>query len=54
MPDAPWRRIAGFRVVVSWPETGYGPPPAIAGLRARVAGITGVLLIVTGESASVT
>ena len=48
MPDAPWRRIAGLRVVVSWPETEYAPPPAVAGLRARVAGITGVLLIVAG------
>ena len=51
MPDAPWRRIAGFRVVVSWPETEYAPPPAVAGLRARVAGITGVLLIVAGIAA---
>jgi sortase (surface protein transpeptidase) len=49
LPDAPWRRIAGFRVVVSWPQTGYAPPPDVsAGLRARVAGITGVLLIAAG------
>src|ERR1700730_1141823 len=46
LPDAPWRRIAGFRVVVSWPQAGYAPPPATAGLRARVAGIAGVLLII--------
>ena len=46
MPEAPWRRIAGFRVVVTWPQTGYAPPPPVlAGLRARVAGIAGVLLI---------
>ena len=52
MPDAPWRRIAGFRVVVSWPQEGYSPPPAIAaGLRARVAGIAGVLLILAGTAA---
>ena len=38
-------------MVVSWPETGYGPPPVIAGLRARVAGITGLLLIVAGIAA---
>ena len=51
MPDAPWRRIAGFRVVVSWPQAGYAPPPATVGLRARVAGIAGVLLIMAGTSA---
>jgi sortase (surface protein transpeptidase) len=52
LPDAPWRRIAGFRVVVSWPEEGYAPPPATAtGLRARVAGIAGVLLILAGTAA---
>jgi len=52
LPDAPWRRIAGFRVVVSWPQEGYSPPPAIAaGLRARVAGIAGVLLILAGTAA---
>jgi len=49
VPDAPWRRIAGLRVVVSWPQTEYAPPPPVsAGLRARVAGITGVLLIAAG------
>jgi hypothetical protein len=52
LPDAPWRRIAGFRVVVSWPHEGYAPPPATAtGLRARVAGIAGVLLIMAGTAA---
>jgi Sortase domain len=52
LPDAPWRRIAGFRVVVSWPREGYAPPPAPAGgLRARVAGIAGTLLIMTGTAA---
>ena len=51
MPDTAWRRIAGFRVVVAWPQTGYAPPPAIPAarsLRARVAGIAGVLLIAAG------
>jgi hypothetical protein len=49
LPEAPWRRIAGFRVVVSWPQTGYAPRrPVPAGLRARVAGIAGVLLIAAG------
>jgi Sortase domain len=54
LPDTTWRRIAGFRVVVSWPQAGYAappvPPPA-RGLRARVAGIAGVLLIVAGTVA---
>ena len=53
MPDAAWRRIAGFRVVVSWPQEGYAPPPAVPapGLRARLAGIAGVLLIGAGTVA---
>ena len=52
MPDAPWRRIAGFRVVVAWPQTGYAPPPTTpAGPRARLAGIAGVVLILAGTVA---
>ncbi len=52
MRDSAWRRIAGFRVVVSWPEAGYAPPPTPArSLRARVAGIAGVLLVAAGISA---
>jgi Sortase domain len=52
LPEAPWRRIAGFRVVVVWPQTGYAAPPTTsAGLRARVAGIAGVLLILAGTAA---
>ena len=52
MPDSAWRRIAGFRVVVSWPQTGYAPPPTtVRSLRARVAGIAGVLLIAAGTAA---
>ncbi len=51
MPDSAWRRIAGFRVVVSWPETGYAPPPTpVRSLRARMAGIAGVLLIAAGTA----
>jgi hypothetical protein len=50
--DARWRRIAGFRVVVSWPQSGYAPPPATSpGWRARLAGMAGVLLILTGVAA---
>jgi hypothetical protein len=49
---AVWRRIAGFRVVVSWPETGYAPPPSTArNPRARLAGVTGALLIAAGAAA---
>ena len=52
MPGAAWRRIAGFRVVVSWPQAGYAPPPsAPVSLRARLAGITGALLIAAGTAA---
>jgi hypothetical protein len=52
LPEAPWRRIAGFRVVVAWPQTGFAPPPITpAGPRARVAGIAGVVLILAGTAA---
>jgi hypothetical protein len=50
--DAGWRRVAGFRVVVSWPETGYAAPPSKSvSLRARIAGAAGVLLIMSGIAA---
>jgi hypothetical protein len=46
------RRIAGFRVVMSWPQAGYVPPLGRPGsLRARVAGVAGVLLILAGAAA---
>jgi hypothetical protein len=58
--DADRRRIAGFRVVMSWPG-GLAPPPprpprrprrpGPGGLRARVAGMAGALLIVGGAAA---
>jgi hypothetical protein len=52
LPGAAWRRVAGFRVVVSWPQAGYAPPPsAPVSLRARLAGITGALLIAAGTAA---
>jgi len=52
--EAEWRRVAGFRVVVSWPDSRYAPltstlPPR--NLRARLAGIAGALLILTGAIA---
>ena len=49
MGDARWRRIAGFGVVVSWPQSGYAPPPTTSpSLRARLAGMAGALLILGG------
>src|SRR5262249_34719604 len=46
-----WRRIAGFRVVMSWPQAGYAPPPSrLVSLRARVAGLAGVLLVMAGAA----
>lgn len=54
MTDGQWRRVAGFRVVMSWPQTGFSappPPPPPVALRARIAGLLGVLLIVAGAVA---
>ena len=50
MGDVRRRRIAGFRVVMSWPETGYATPQrrTPVNLRARLAGIAGALLLVGG------
>ena len=46
------RRIAGFRVVMSWPEGGFAPPaPRPEGLRSRLAGVAGALLIIGGAAA---
>jgi hypothetical protein len=46
---AKWRPVAGFRVVVSWPQDGYAPPPTTTpSLRSRLAGVAGVLLILVG------
>jgi len=50
--DAEWRRIAGFRVVMSWPQAGTAPPPRTpVSLRARFAGLAGVILILVGAVA---
>ena len=52
MPGAAWRRIAGFRVVVTGPQAGYAPPPSRPpSLRSRLAGIAGALLIGAGTAA---
>jgi hypothetical protein len=47
--DSEWQRVAGFRVVMSWPQTGCSPPPTtFMSLRARVAGLAGAVLILAG------
>lgn len=52
MGDVEWRRIGGFRVVMTWPQSGYSRPPVEPkNLRALVAGVAGVLLIVAGAAA---
>ena len=48
MGGAKWPRIAGFRVVASWPEGGYARPPRPIGPLAQLAGVLGVLLILAG------
>ncbi len=49
MAGRKWRSIAGFRVVVSWPEDGYAPPPTgPINLRACLAGWASALLILGG------
>lgn len=53
MARTEWRRIAGFRVVMSWPEGGFTPPPGTPpSLRARLAGVAGALLIAGGAAAA--
>lgn len=43
------RRIAGLRVVMSWPDSDFAPRPALpSNFRIRVAGIAGTLLLVGG------
>ena len=55
MGHADWRRIAGLRVVMSWPEGGFAPlrpaPARRGSLRARIAGAAGALLLVGGAAA---
>jgi hypothetical protein len=52
LEEVEWRRIAGFQVVISWPQSAFAPPPRTSGgLRARVAGVVGVLLIMGGVAA---
>lgn len=50
MGDEEWRRIAGLRVVMTWPQTGYAalPPGKRGSIRGRAAGVIGVLLVLAG------
>lgn len=50
MGDEEWRRIAGLRVVMTWPQTGYAalPPGKRGNIRGRAVAVIGVLLILTG------
>jgi sortase family protein len=53
--DVRWRRIAGLRVVMSWPDSGSEPapvprPPARGKSGARFTGIAGVLLLLGGAA----
>jgi sortase family protein len=50
--DVQWRRIAGLRVVVSWPQDGVASPPSVVdSLRSRLALVAGVLLLAIGAAA---
>ena len=51
---ASWPRIAGLRVVMSWPDSEFAPQPAPRGLgRVRLAGVLGMSLIAGGALAVV-
>ena len=46
-----WPRIAGLRVVMSWPDSEFAPePPPRGRARVRLAGVAGVALIVGGAA----
>jgi Sortase domain len=47
LEDLEWRRVAGFRVVITGPP-GFAPERTPRSIRARLAGVAGVLLILTG------
>lgn len=51
MALASTRRIAGLRVVMSWPDSEFAPrPPPPGNFRARAAGIAGALLLACGAA----
>ena len=47
MAEPEWRRIYGFRVVFTSTPGGFTPPPRPS-IRARLAGVAGVLFLLTG------
>jgi hypothetical protein len=54
LAEAEWRRVAGFRVVKSWPQSRYAPlvdARPLRSARARLVGLVGVLLILVGTIA---
>lgn len=54
LADAKWRRIAGLRVVMCWPDsavTSAPPRPSPAQVRGRIAGLAGALLLSGGAVA---
>ncbi len=52
LADPQWRRVAGLRVVMSWPQTAYAPPAGVpVNRRARIAGLLGALLMLAGAIA---
>lgn len=54
MREVERQRVAGFRVVVAWPQSRFAPPPRTRrSLRARLAGVAGAFLILGGAAAVV-
>jgi hypothetical protein len=46
-----WPRIAGLRVVMSWPDSQFAPaPPSRGRARVRLSGAVGVVLVIVGVS----
>ena len=47
-----WPRVAGLRVVMSWPESQFAPaPPPRGRARVRLSGVAGVALVIVGGGA---
>jgi hypothetical protein len=47
-----WPRIGGLRVVMSWPDSQFAPPPALPGrAKIRLAGLAGTALLLGGAAA---
>jgi hypothetical protein len=47
-----WPRIGGLRVVMSWPDSQFAPPPSLPGrAKIRLAGLAGTALLLGGAAA---